>query len=82
MNELLEPKAVISWLFAAVVALGAFFLRRMHNHIDDLRKNAVTREELKEVLDRIDKQRETMHAQNREDLHYIRERVDSLVDRE
>lgn len=66
---------------AAVMAAFGWLFRRHVNRVDDLEKNAVTRAELKDFMMQTRDDRQRMHDENREDLHYIRERLDTALDR-
>lgn len=63
--------ALLTWL-------GRLQIRR----IDDLERNSVTREELSTTLTQMREDRLQMHRENREELRYIRERVDGIADRQ
>lgn len=64
----------------AMAALGWLFKRHV-NRVDELEKNAVTHTQLGDALKQMREDRLRMHEENREDLAYIRERLDSIVDR-
>ena len=63
--------AVLTWLG-----------RRQISRIDRLEAASVTREELAKTLAQMREDRLQMHRENREELRYIRERVDGIADRE
>lgn len=57
------------------MALLAWIGKRLHDRVDEHDRNHVTREELDKTITR-------MHVENRENLEYIRERVDTIADRQ
>jgi hypothetical protein len=72
----------------AVVGAIAWLFKRHMGRVDKIEENYVTREELDITVKHLrDERREMkedrlrMHKENTEALQYIRERVDSLVDR-
>lgn len=92
MNELQpDPKTVVLWLFgllgwlgSAVMSILTWNVRREVKKFEALEQRShqfVTRPELNRTLRDMQEARERMHAQNREDLQYIRERVDSILER-
>jgi hypothetical protein len=82
-NELLShAKSVVLGLLGALMALLAWLGRRQMRRIDDLERNSVTREELSQTLTQMREDRLQMHRENREELRYIRERVDGIADRQ
>lgn len=92
MNELQpDPKTVVLWLLGLLGWLGSaamsiltWNVRREVKRIEALEQRSrqfVTRPELNRTLHDMQEARERMHAQNREDLQYIRERVDSILER-
>lgn len=79
MNEFLnDAKSVILALLGIIVSLLGWHSRRQVARIDALEANYVTREELKETLKQMREDRQRMHDENREDLHYIRQRLDDM----
>lgn len=83
MNEFLsDTKAVFLFLLGAFMSLLAWMGRREQKRIDDLKENSVTRKELAETLRQMRDDRIRMHQENREELRYIRERVDGIADRQ
>jgi hypothetical protein len=83
MNELLsDTKAVLIFLLGAVMTLLSWIGRRQVKRIDDLEETAVTRDELARTLAQMREDRLQMHQENREELRYIRERVDGIADRQ
>lgn len=79
MSELFsDAKAILIFVLGVLTSVLAFFTRRAINDIDELKKSRVTREELKDALREMKDERVRMHQQNREDLQYIRARMDSL----
>jgi Tfp pilus assembly protein PilO len=83
MNELLnDTKAIFIVLLGAFMSLLAWMGRREQKRIDDLKENSVTREELAKTLTQMREDRLQMHRENREELRYIRERVDGIADRQ
>jgi cell division protein FtsB len=83
MNELLsDAKTVVLWLLGALMALLAWLGKRQIRRIDELERDSVTRDELSETLTQMREDRLQMHLQNREELRYIRERVDGIADRQ
>lgn len=58
-----------------LVALFAWLGKRLHDRVDAHDRTMVTREELDKTITR-------MHVENRENLEYIRERVDTIADRQ
>lgn len=82
MNETgFDSNTIVNWLLGLVVAVFAFLGKRLHERIDEHGRKHVTREELDEKLETMREERERMHSENREDLHYIRERLDTALDR-
>lgn len=83
MNEFFgDAKSIILGLFGALMALGTWLGRREVKRIDDLERNSVTRDELSKTLTQMREDRLQMHRENREELRYIRERVDGIADRQ
>lgn len=64
------------------MALLAWLGKRQIKRIDDLEEDSVTREELSKTLTQMREDRLQMHRENREELKYIRERVDGIADRQ
>lgn len=67
-------------ILGAGMALLAWLGKRLHDKVDEHDRTHVTRAELKEAITEMREDRQRMHEQNRADLHYIRERVDSIAD--
>lgn len=83
MNELLsDAKTVILGLLAAGLSLLTFFGKRQLKRLDTIEDEYVTRDQLSETLQQLRDDRQRMHNENRTDLQYIRERVDSISDRQ
>jgi hypothetical protein len=83
MNDLLsDTKAIVWWLFGALTAVFTWFLRRQDRRIEKLEAQYVTREELDRNMTQMRQDRLRMHDENRESLQYIRERVDTIIDRQ
>lgn len=83
MNELLsDAKTIILGLVAAGLSLITFFGRRELKRLDTIEEQYVTRDELAETLSQMRDDRMQMHRENREELRYIRERVDGIADRQ
>lgn len=83
MNEILsDVKSIILWLVGALMALLTWFIKRQDKRIEDLERGSVTREELAQTLTQMREDRLQMHRENREELRYIRERVDGIADRQ
>ena len=83
MNELLDDlNAVLLFLFGGVMSLLAWMGKRQINRIDRLEQSAVTREELAKTLSQMREDRLQMHRENREELKYIRDRLDGIADRQ
>lgn len=83
MNEILDDaKSVVLWLIGALMAVLTWLGRRQISRIDRLEAASVTREELAKTLAQMREDRLQMHRENREELRYIRERVDGIADRE
>lgn len=57
------------------MALLAWIGKRLHDRVDEHDRNHVTREELDKTITRF-------HEENRDNLQYIRERVDAIADRQ
>lgn len=70
----------LEWASGVAVILFGWIGKRLHDRVDTLEKDSVSREELNETLEQMRSDRERMHKENREDLHYIRGRVDTLID--
>lgn len=62
-------------ILGAAMALLAWIGKRLHDRVDQHDRNHVTRDELDKTITRL-------HAENRENLQYIRERVDTIADRQ
>lgn len=71
----------LEWASGVAVILFGWLGKRLHDRVDTLERDKVAREELNATLERMHADRERMHKENREDLHYIRRRVDDLIDR-
>jgi cell division protein FtsB len=83
VNDLFpEAKTVFMWLLGVVMALLAWIGKRQIRRIDDLERQSVTREELSQTLKQMREDRLQMHRENREELRYIRDRVDGIADRQ
>lgn len=83
MNELFsDAKTIILGLVAAGLSLLTFFGRRELKRLDTIEEQYVTRDELAETLSLMREDRMQMHRENREELRYIRERVDGIADRQ
>jgi cytochrome oxidase assembly protein ShyY1 len=83
MNELLsDGKTLLLGLIGAMMALLTWLGKRQVRRIDDLERHSVTREELSKTLTQMREDRLQMHRENREELRYIRERVDGIADRQ
>jgi hypothetical protein len=72
----------------ALIAIGAWLFKRHVSRVDQIEEDYVTREELDKTITQLRDEREDMredglrmHQENSKSLQYIRERVDSLVDR-
>jgi hypothetical protein len=79
MNELLDDtKSVLLFLMGAVMTLFGWIGKRALNRLDE----CVTRDELTKTLSQMREDRLQMHRENREELRYIRERVDGIADRQ
>lgn len=64
------------------MALLAWIGKRLHDRVDQHEREHVTREELTATITQFREDRKLMHEENRENLQYIRERVDTIVDRQ
>ncbi len=64
------------------MALLTWFAKRQDSRIERLEQRSVTRDELAETLNQMRDARKQMHRENREELRYIRERVDGIADRQ
>lgn len=62
-------------LLGVAMALLAWIGKRLHDRVDEHDRNHVTREELDKTITRF-------HEENRDNLQYIRERVDAIADRQ
>lgn len=83
MNEIFsDAKTIILSLLGALMGLMLWLGRREVKRIDDLEKHSVTRDELATTLSQLREDRLRMHNENREELRYIRDRVDSIADRQ
>lgn len=83
MNEIFDDaKSVILWLLGAIMAVLTWLGKRQIKRIDDLERDAVKRDELSKTLAQMREDRLQMHRENREELRYIRERVDGIADRQ
>jgi phage-related minor tail protein len=83
VNDLIdEAKGVLVFLVGAVTSLLTWIGARQIKRIDALEEQSVTRDELAKTLTQMREDRLQMHRENREELRYIRERVDGIADRE
>lgn len=83
MNEIIEDtKSILVWLLGALMAILTWLGRRQISRIDRLEAGSVTRDELAKTLAQMREDRLQMHRENREELRYIRERVDGIADRQ
>lgn len=83
MSEIFsDAKSVVLWLFGVLMGLMAWLGKRQVTRIDDLEKQGVTREELSEALTQLREDRLCMHNENRDELRYIRNRLDGIADRQ
>lgn len=94
MNDLFEDtKAIVIFLLGAIMTLLSWigrqhlrefseFKKNSASEIHDLKENSVTREELAKTLTQMREDRFQMHRENREELRYIRQRVDGIADRQ
>lgn len=83
MNEIFDDaKSIVVGLLGAIMALLTWWGRREIKRIDTLERESVTREELAETLKQMRDDRLQMHGENRDELRYIRERVDAIADRQ
>lgn len=76
---------IASCLGALVLALSAYINNRFKSHgkrLGRLERECISRDELEQTITHMREDRLRMHAENRESLQYIRERVDNLVDRQ
>lgn len=82
MNELFDDaKSILLVLIGVVMSLITWIGKRQIKRIDALEQSTVTREELARTLAQMREDRLQMHRENREELRYIRERVDGIADR-
>lgn len=82
MNELLsDAKGIAVALLGIVVSLLGWLGKRLHERLDEHAKKHVTRDELDETIRLFREDRARMHQENRADLQYIRERIDTVADR-
>lgn len=80
MNELLSDPRLSVALFGFLMSIFGFISKRLHDKVEVHEKEHVTREELRETVTQMRDDRERMHQENRGDLQYIRERIDSMSD--
>lgn len=73
---------------AGLLGVMGWLLKRHISRVDQIEENYVTREELNDAIEQMRNERKEMrddrarmHLENSAALQYIRERVDSLVDR-
>lgn len=64
------------------MTMMTWFGKRQVSRIDRLEAASVTRDELAKTLAQMREDRLQMHRENREELRYIRERVDGIADRQ
>jgi hypothetical protein len=88
VNELFTPSNAITALLGLLVTLlGWVFNRHVErtdarlDGLDEQLKESVTRAELDKTITQMREDRLRMHEENREDLHYIRERIDVMSNR-
>lgn len=83
MNDLLpDAKTAFMWLLGALVTLLTWLGKGLHSRVTRLERGSITRPEFKTALDEFRQERREMHAENRETLSRIHERVDQLWERE
>jgi hypothetical protein len=89
MNEIQPPETFVEWLlgiiaflWGTVMSILNWNLRRELKRIDKLEEESVMRPEFERIVTQIRDDRVRMHEQNRKDLQYIRERVDTIADRQ
>lgn len=89
MNDLLaDAKSVFLGLLALLMSLLSWIGLRQIKRIDDLERDAVTREELRETLAQMREDRQRMHNENQRQLDSIdgtvtgiHQRIDRLLER-
>lgn len=78
MNDYPDFKSIALWLLTIVMAIFGYLGKRLHERVD----NSVSRAELEKTLGEMRDDRLRMHNENREELRYIRDRVDDISDRQ
>lgn len=89
MNELLaDAKSVFLALLALLMSLLSWIGLRQIKRLDDLERDSVTREELRETLAEMREDRQRMHTENQRQLDSIdstvtgiHQRIDRLLER-
>jgi Tfp pilus assembly protein PilO len=82
MNEAYEAlKTVVGILIGILVAIVGWFAKQTADELKELKKSAVTRDELKEALALLREDRLTLHQENRDSLTRIEEKIDANEDR-
>mgnify|MGYP007011099467 CR=1 FL=1 len=79
-DQALKTKSSKSDLEAIVIRVESQIMAA-HQRVDTLEKEKVSRAELTHALQTMREDRLRMHQENREDLDYIRRRLDDLNDR-
>lgn len=78
MNDPFDWKELAIYLGGLVMTIIGYFTKRLHEQVG----KSVTREELAVVIARIEGGQERRHVENREEFKYIRDRIDSIADRQ
>jgi hypothetical protein len=78
VNELFDDaKAVAVWLGGFVLGVFYWIFARHLRQFDELKKNAMTKEEFREALNEIREERRMNHAQNSAKLDLALEKLDT-----
>lgn len=78
MNE----QSWFEWASGIAVILFGWIGKRLHDRVDEIHKNSVTRAELADIVSQLRDDQSRKHEENKDWMEYIRERVDKLVDRQ
>lgn len=82
MNDPFDWKELAIYLGGVVMTIIGFITKRLHDRVDKHESSHVTRDELAQTLAQMREDRRQMHDENRQELRYIRDRVDGIADRQ
>lgn len=82
MNDPFDWKELAIYLGGVLMTIFGFITKRLHERVDKHEISHVTRDEFAKTLAQMREDRLQMHRENREELRYIRERVDGIADQQ